>query len=660
MMNSGLVLIALAIQGPPAAPQIATRPVSPPASVIGELLTGDLDQVTPTLNGRRIYYGTETREIWLFDVASQRSTRIAVDAVLYQTSVSALGNRIAFGRSADSGSTGKAIWTMPLDPRTGLPAGTAKRVTLGNGRDPSLSPDGNWIAFQSISEDAASDCGWSSEHLAAPQCRRHNLVVIPSNGGSERVLLNEIVVMDYIKWSPDQQWLYFGAARYGSTRPGVLPMRVAVSGGKPELIAADQILINDVEQGLSPDGRFLALTETASTSGARVLVLMDLRGSVIGRLPWADMWLSSTELFLWYSHHLKSLKSVSLVDGNVRDVFPASYDIGTPAWEPDGRRFAVLSNYERGKGHRLDSSVLLIANADGSSLRAISVPASESRVVWSPDGRWIAMTERPWLGARSQLLGLGITVVEVASGRTRRLRTAVSQDIASLRWTSDSKHVLYDHSPSEGPSIHKPRVFRPVIRQAGLDGSDVVVRALPSGGGGPGLAFLSDTSLMVSDDAVTYVRSLTSDRFVGLWQGRRQASSASQRGDLVAVAPPRDTAERTRRIADILTSAGVHVASLTFPTALLRGGGGLVFTPDNKSLLAWGVNEAAKECCVLYLAPLDGGPVRTLTSFANTHGVPPFALSADGKTVLFAPSGSTWMTFWSVDVSGLLRGAPKN
>jgi Tol biopolymer transport system component len=414
------------------------------------------------------------------------------------------------------------------------------------------------------------------------------------------------------------------------------------------MIAADQFLYNDVEQGLSPDGRFLGFTETASTSGALALVVVDLRGKATVRLPWADMWLSSTELLLWSGGRVAPLKAIPLVGGKVREVLPAAYAIGTPAWAPDGRRFAVVSDYQRG------------ANADGSHLRTIAVPASEGRVVWSPDGRWIAMTERPWFGARAQLLGLGITAVDVVNGRTQRLRTNVSQDIANVRWTSDSKHVLYDHSPSDGPSVGNPRVFRPVIRQVGLDGSDAVVRALPSGGGGAGLAFISDTSVIVANDSTTYVRSLTSDAFVSLWQGRR-ASSASQRGDLIAVTLPPDADERTRRTADILTAAGVHVAKVTFPTALLRvPGGSFLFTPDNKSLLAWGRSEAAKGCCVLYQAPLDGGPVRTLTEFANSEGVPPFALSPDGTTLLFAPPGSTWTTFWSIDVSGLLRGAPRN
>ena len=654
MINIALFLIALTVQGPPAAPQIAIRPVSPPVKIIGELATGELQNVAPALNGRRIYYGTETDELWLYDVASKRSTKIATDVFLSPTSVSAQGNRIAFTR-------GLAIWTMPLDPRTGLAAGPARRASVGNGGEPSLSPDGEWIAFVSPGKDLAPGCEWSSAY--PPRCGRKNLVVISSDGGSERVLLGEIVFIDYIKWSPDQKWLYFGNELHGSTRPGVFPMRIAVDGGTPETIAADQFLIDDVEQGLSPDGRFLGFSETASTSGARVLVIMDLRGKATVRLPWADMWLSSTELLSWASHRVKPLKSISLVDGKVREVLPSAYDIGPPAWAPDGKRFAVLSNYERGGGH-LDSSMVLIANADGSGLRSIPVPASQSRVVWSPDGRWIAMTERPWFGAQFQLFGLGITAVDVARGRTQRLRTAVSQDIASVRWTSDSKHVLYDHSPSDGPSVGNPRVFRPVIRQAGLDGSDVVVRALPSGGGGRGLAFISDTSVMVSDDSTTYVRSLTSDRFVALWQGRRQASSVSPRGDLVAVTPPRDTAERTRRTIDILTSAGVPVANVTFPSAVVAVprsvSGSFLFTPDNKSLLAWGWNEAAKGCCVLYLAPLDGGPVRTLTEFANSQGVPSFALSPDGKTVLFAPSGSTWMTLGSVDVSGLFRGAPKN
>ncbi len=641
MRNLALFLIALTVQGQSVAAQGTIRPVSAPVKLVGEL-AADVANIAPALNGRRIYYGTRTGELWLYDVAAKRSTKIADDVRIVPTAVSAQGDRIAFMRSADGGSLGQAIWTLPLDRGTGLAAGPARRASVGNGARPSLSPDGKWIAFESLTG------------------RRH-LAVIPSDGGSERVLLGEVAGIEYIKWTPDQRWLYFSAVLPGGTRGRYLPMRIAVAGGKPELIAEDQFPFVDGEVGLSPDGRLLGVTVRAASTlgalgdepGALVLALMDVSGKPIAMLPWADAWLSSSELLLWYSYRLKPLKSISLLDGTVREVLPASYDIGTPVWSADGRRFAVMSQAQRGGGHP-DSSKLLIANADGSNIRAIAVRASKSQPVWSPDGRWIAITERAWLGAQNDLFGLGIIAVEVASGRTRRLRTAVSEYIASVRWADDSRHVLYDHSPYND----NPTVFRPVIRKVGLDGSDVVVRTLPSRGPGTGPAFISDTSVIVSDSSGTFVRSLTSDRFVRVWMGPLRPA-VSPRGDLLVL--PGDTAERTRRNAEILTPAGGRVASVSFPSDLVRSGGGtFLFTPDGKHVLTWGRSDAAKGCCKLYVAPIDGGPIRTLVEFPDV-GTPDYALSPDGRTLLFVPSGTARVvTMWSVDLSGVLRGASKN
>lgn len=662
MRSIMLVTITLTVQAQSVAAQDAIRPVFPPMRLIAELDL-EAENLAPAVNGRRIYIATDAAELWLYDVASQRTTKVAADALIVPTSISSRGNRLAFLRCADDGSAcragpghgsiGRAIWTMPLDPRTGLAAGPARRVSIGDGLRPSLSPDGAWIAFESL-------------------VGRRHLAVIPSDGGNERVLLDEIEQVEYIKWSPDQQWLYFSARLPGWT--AYLPMRVAVAGGKPEMIAQDQFQFQDGEVGLSPDGKFLAVTVRASASGALVLALLDVDGKLIAMVPWADSWLSSSELLLWYRYRPKPLKSVSLADGEVREVLTAAYDIGTAAWAPDGKSFAVLSRAHRGASHP-DSSRLLIANADGSSLRTIPVRASSpfsrssaSRLVWSPDGRWIAMTERPWLGAQ-QLFGLGITAVDVASGTTQRLRTGVSQDIANLRWTSDSKHVLYDYSPSDRPSAGGTTFIRRVIRLVGLDGSDVVVRTLPRAerthrSGGSGLTFISDTSVLVSDNSGTYVRSLTSDRFVSAWSGGG-TPSASPGGELVAMSPraevPGDTSDRARRTADIVTSTGVHVATLRFPSDLLSDvSGSFLFTPDGKSLLTWGRSEAGG-CCKLYVAPLDGGPVRALAEFPN-QGIPGFALSPDGKTLLVTPSGPTKgvLSLWAVDLSGLLRGARKN
>jgi len=591
----------------------------------------DVDNVVATLNGRRLYYVDTSPALWLYDVGTQRSTKVATGEV-DEPSVSAQGNRIVFKRTGEGTGEDQEIWTIPLDPRSGLATGPARRASTGIGTDPSVSPDGKWIAF-------------------ASRVGQYHLAIIPAEGGAERVLLNGLQHVAVISWSPDQRWLYFNVAFPGSPERTV--QRIAVAGGKPEVVVRGK---GDWWAGLSPNGAVIAPYVRSSRLNAS-LALMDASGKQqLGQIrnPVPDAWLSPTEMLLWEGHRLHPLKSLSLADGKVRQLLPARYDIRTPSWAPDGKSFAVLG-WSRlpgtDDGVRARTVTLLIASADGSNLRSIPVSHQhkETQVVWSPDGRWIAMTKA---------FGIGIQVVEVATGKVRQLRTAVGSDIYGLRWTADSKHVRYHYAP---PDPSRPGTNRSIYRKVGLDGSDALVfdiGFMPWGG-----RHLSDTTDVFWDSLGTYVLSLPSNRSVKLWPGPG-GPNGSTSGELVAMTPPGwvpgDTAVRTSRTVEVMTSAGQLVASVVFPTRPVIGRSGfLSFTPDGKHLLAWGWNEAMKGCCMLYLAPIDGGPVRTIAQF-DGKGIPAMALSPDGKTLLYSGEGTTFRTgVWAVDVSGLVGKVSK-
>ncbi len=608
------VLIVLTVAQQSIAAQGANRLVYPPTKFVAEL-PGGVSGVEPTLNGRRLYYRVGTDSLWLYDVASKRSTRIATGP-MSNLSASAQGNRIAFERP-DEGGVGNSIWTIPLDPRTGLATAPARRASVGPASIPSVSPDGKWIA-------------------CATQAGQLKLVVIPAEGGTERVLLTASAEIAKIFWSQDQQSLYFNVA--GSATSGRTLQRIPVAGGNPVLLGKDHGNL----MGISTDGKFLG----AYTADAD-FAIMTATGNRIAMIPEADDWLSSSELMQYNVLRFGPINSVTLADGKVRQVLPATYaNYGDLVWSPDGKRFAVLSYGQRGASSR-DSTRLHIANADGSSPRVISLP-NRTNILWSPDGSLIALYG--WYGD-------AITVLNVGSGKTQRLRTQSDASVATARWTRDSKYVRYAASPWDSAT----RVSRIVIRQVGLDGTDIPVRTLANDE--RGLTFISDTTVLVSNDTMTYLRSLTSNRLVRM-SGPSRGLSVSPRGDLLALAPPGARIGRAGRAggagrgptADIVTVAGVRAGTVTFP----GGGAGRrpMFTPDGKNLITWGRYEDDSGCCSLYMAPTDGGPVRTI---AKSAPVLSSALSPDSKTLLFAPAGAISVVHvWSLNVSRLLSASGRN
>jgi dipeptidyl aminopeptidase/acylaminoacyl peptidase len=169
-----------------------------------------------------------TDTTFAYDIATKRRTLLGTN--MLPTDVSPMGDRLAFTRTLEDG-TGRVVWTMPIDPRTGLATGPAQRVSLRSDDVwPRFSPDGRTIAF--VSFDGTL----------------RNLIVVPAAGGSERAVATYPSSISWA-WSTDGTYLYVSRNNNDSeTRVE----RVPVAGGRSEPLVPR----TDGEfLGLSPDAR---------------------------------------------------------------------------------------------------------------------------------------------------------------------------------------------------------------------------------------------------------------------------------------------------------------------------------------------------------------------------------------------------------------------
>ena len=97
-------------------------------------------QIALTRDANRVYYGDSTRAIWFYDRTDKRNVRLA-DGEALDLAISPLGDALAFSRTAAT-TNEHHIWVLPLDARTGLPAGREHRVGTSQGDAPSISADG--------------------------------------------------------------------------------------------------------------------------------------------------------------------------------------------------------------------------------------------------------------------------------------------------------------------------------------------------------------------------------------------------------------------------------------------------------------------------------------------------------------------------------------
>lgn len=203
-----------------------------------------------------LYYATNL-EIQGFDPRDGRTFSV-VSGVVSQPALSPAGDRMAYARWD---STRILIWTVRLNPATGLPAGPPRRLSVRQGRSPEFSPDGRHVAFTVLP---------ATDTLVTPR-----IVSVPVTGGPELVLARESGWAFPLRWSPDGKWIYY---HHGNRGTHTL-RRVAATGGRSEVLAPGGAII-----GFSPDGRWLArLPPFPRRAPQNVIIISDLQGKEAAR-----------------------------------------------------------------------------------------------------------------------------------------------------------------------------------------------------------------------------------------------------------------------------------------------------------------------------------------------------------------------------------------
>jgi serine/threonine protein kinase len=120
-------------------------------------------------------------------------------------------------------------------------------------------------------------------------------------------------------------------------------------------------------------------------------------------------------------------------------------------FSPDGKRIA----YGRSNDPEIGKSRLLSADLSGNDekiLRIAPISGSTAFLSWSPDGQQIAQS----LFQPDQALG-GIELVDIGSGKARRLVTFNDKAVFELKWLPDGRGILVLYQQA-GPSFARAQI----------------------------------------------------------------------------------------------------------------------------------------------------------------------------------------------------------
>ncbi len=610
-----------------------TQPAITPVP-IGTISGLNVEYVTPALGTTRLYITDGDTGLWMYDRVTKRRTLVSRGEV-WEPTISRAGDRVAFGRPGERGNT-EHIWSMPLDQRTGLAAGPARRVSMSQGDVPSFSPDGKFIAFGRYHDSTPS---WQ------------DVTVVPSNGGQESILARLSSSTRGTAWMPDGKSIVFiGSGPPPAAHPNQRihsVQRVSSAGGQPELVT------QTTGPGLlSPDGRLLLTT--SGFANEVHYVISDPTGKKLGEFSLqagtnVAAWTGPTTLLTTTSLTSSIITIVSGIDRQKRRLTNSSNNAIAPTWSPDGRRLAYL----QWNGSRLDH---MIMNADGTGKKTIpghrdfvAVPPGRG-FDWSPDGTSIVYSGDP----------AAYYVIDATTGRERKTNAPTRQ---GSNWWPDSRSFLYSKlvdSTTAG--------FRRELHLLNPDGRDRILREVTFSSNCPACYNLIGDSVIVfgrhEGTSVASLRNSSAPRklFPGDTTSRSNPTVSPNGQWLVfrVIGMP---------AFDVVRVDGSSLHRIKLPVNLLQGGGGggggggdqVLVTPDSRELLFIGRDVASNREIGVYRVPLAGGDARKVLTLddAASATLRDFSISPDGNTVAYVTAGQPSTSLGEINIAPYLPRAPR-
>ncbi len=304
-----------------------------------------------------------------------------------------------------------ALWLAPADGKS-----PARQLTLGARTDgnPRWSPDGTTIAFLSdrsavLQQGGAGDRPGPAE---APLEGQVQVWLLPLAAGEARQLSRLPRDVSDLAWSPDGQRLC-----------------IVSSATKPE----SETVPRRPQDPPEPDTRLID----------RLGYQLNGVGFTYDRPP--NLWLLDVE----------TETAAKLTGGPARDE--------NPAWSPDGRSIAFVSNRHRDSDLDWRTDIYLVPASGGRVMRLTGGRGEQifTAPAWSPDGRWIASVGHRFPaggGSRSDVWRFRPLDRDDGENLTAAsdlmVGSAMNSDLfpggdARLQWSDDARWIVFS-APFEG------------------------------------------------------------------------------------------------------------------------------------------------------------------------------------------------------------------
>jgi dipeptidyl aminopeptidase/acylaminoacyl peptidase len=320
----------------------------------------------------------------------------------------------------------KSIFLLFLLTGTVLAQTPAKRpiaasdiLRLQNTSDPQVSPDGLWVAFTLSSVDKEKD-------------KRNSDIWMISWDGKQSVQLTSSPDGESSpRWSPDGRYLSFVATRNGD-KDGQLWL-LDRRGGEGKKLTD---LKSDLEAyEWAPNGKSIAIvirdkdySDSAKTKIRKPYVIdrfhfkEDTKGYLDRR---------AAHLYLF---DVETKKLDTLTTG--------IYDETSPAWSPDSRQIAFVSNRTVDPDKNENTDLFVIEARSKATMKQLTTwPGTDNNPTWSPDGAQIAYLRSTTSTNFIMYDQPVLSVISANGGEPTLVSAALDRPVRNPRWSVDGKSV---------------------------------------------------------------------------------------------------------------------------------------------------------------------------------------------------------------------------
>lgn len=614
---TGALSLPLVLQGQ------ATPVASRFPSVIQIRHEDGIRRVSVSPNGRLMLFN-DGKELRIRLLSSSQSTRVAMGSTETHKWSSGSG-RIAWLQDGDVRDE-QHVWTAVVDEMTGTLVSAAQRVSVGQGGEPAVSGNGQWIAY--VGRPANND-------------GTRNLNLVPATGGPERVIAR-MGWFEQLNWSADGRSIYLVAEDSQTKESGIY--KISLDGRAPAFIRPNRGFFF---AGMTRDRTRMVFVPTRSPVqlGDSALVT-DTTGRELHRaaLPVGTgvqfEQIVGDSAILWErSNDYRQLAARPIAGGPDRLLPLIGESNEYPQWSPDGQRIA----FQVIEGER---NALAVMRADGTDLRVyrdVLLRADSWGFEWSPDSRLIAFSNK----AMNQL-----QVLDVGQARVTSVLNDTKQRVGNWIWRDDSRALTVAVLNQDGKDGTIESVSLSGTRERSLPISSFIGR-------GPGFEYVSADVAFLRGDSGAFVQPLSGGptrKLATVPKSPNAGPIAISRDRTVVATGIHPSPSEARRLELITLSSGQRT-EVTLPFWFLAPYTP-AFSPDGRTIYVAGRQSSDSTGSNVYAVRTDGSgsrPIVNLGTWPNRAG---FSISPDGRSIVFTKQRNA--NAWSlllVDLRPVAGGA---